>query len=96
MSDLTQMVTSSSSTEQPKSETPAVSPPAATNTGNVAQHPNNVIFNALDMIDNQLFYREERQVEPPPRGGLVTESLNYLVGDHWNFYSTSDSSSKSM
>lgn len=87
MADITQLVkpseskasTANKSTEDDKTVSAS---------GNVLYPNNNLVFSALNMIDNELFYREEPQIEPIVRGGLVTQSLAYLVGDLWDFYET--------
>lgn len=89
MADITQLVTPGPSSAQTSANTaPSPDEKSLKSSGNV-QSTNNLLFTALNMIDTELFYREEPPIEPPVvHGGLVTQSLAYLVGDLWDFYET--------
>lgn len=62
-------------------------------TGNTIRH-NNVVLNALDMIQNEIFYREEERDigHTIPGAGLIQKSLVYLIGD--DYYDFSSKSNK--
>lgn len=88
MADITQLITPSSSNDSSTSAPASLQDRNISTTSGNILYPNNMIFNALHMIENELFYREEPQIEAIVRGGLVTQSLAYLVGDLWDFYET--------
>uniref|UniRef100_A0A336M6R0 CSON012672 protein n=1 Tax=Culicoides sonorensis TaxID=179676 RepID=A0A336M6R0_CULSO len=46
-----------------------------------SNHPTNLVFNALDMIQNEILYRDEDRVINVEGAGLIKKSLIYLIGD---------------
>lgn len=65
--------------------------------GNTIHH-NNVVFNALDMIQNEIFYREEeRNIDQLSQGaGLVQKSLVYLIGEDYHDFSSKSNKKTEM
>lgn len=84
-------LTTSSSKKEEKDDRIHSDPvtPLGNSAGNTKRH-NNVVFNALDMIQNEIFYREEeRDIGLTIQGaGLIQKSLVYLIGDDYYDFSS--------